>query len=58
MLSSRLLGEEPSGRLVGVPQVAAFTMAMAAALPFLLRLVEARVERGGRAPAPLAVPAE
>jgi len=56
MLSARLLSEGPSGRLVGVPRVAAFTMAMALALPFLLRLVEARVVRRERAADPVPVP--
>jgi predicted MFS family arabinose efflux permease len=52
-LSSRLLTEEPSGRLIGIPRVAAFSMALACALPVLLWLVEARVarERGSGPPA-------
>jgi len=44
-LSTQLLSEEPSGRLVGVPRVAAFSMTLALALPVLLRMVETRVAR-------------
>ena len=49
-LSTQLLSEEPSGRLVGVPRVAAFSMTLALALPLLLRMVEVRVARAGPAP--------
>jgi predicted MFS family arabinose efflux permease len=55
-LSTRLLSEGPGGRLVGVDRVVLFTMALAAALPALLRQVEVRVLRGERMPAP-AIPA-
>jgi len=51
ILSSRLLSEEPGGRLLGIDRVAAFTMTLALALPVLLWLVEARVVRSERAPA-------
>jgi len=46
-LSTQLLSEEPSGRLVGVPRVAAFSMVLSLALPVLLRLVEARTGAAG-----------
>jgi predicted MFS family arabinose efflux permease len=49
-LSTQLLSEEPSGRLLGVPRVAAFSMTLALALPVLLRMVEVRVARAGPAP--------
>jgi predicted MFS family arabinose efflux permease len=57
MLSARLLSEDAAGRLVGIPRVAAFTMTMALALPFLLRQVEARVLSGERRAVPLPVTA-
>ena len=52
-VSTQLLTEEPSGRLVGIPRVAAFSMVLSLALPVLLRLVEARTVRSGP-PAPVA----
>jgi predicted MFS family arabinose efflux permease len=44
VLSSRLLEEMPNKQLAGMPKVAAFSIVMAAALPWLLRRVEHRLE--------------
>jgi predicted MFS family arabinose efflux permease len=56
ILSSRMLSEEPGGRLLGIDRVATVSMLLALALPALLFLVERRVVRSERsravAPAP------
>lgn len=52
-LSSELLREEPDGRLVGMPRVAALSMTLTAALPLLMWAVERRVAaQPGRAQPP------
>jgi hypothetical protein len=49
-LSARMLREQPDGRLVGMPKVAALSMALTLALPPLLWVVERRVAAPSGAP--------
>src|SRR5207302_1642582 len=55
-LSSRMLGETPDGKLIGMPAVALASIAMSLALPWFFWRVDSGLRF--RATAPTAVPAE
>ncbi len=49
MIASTMLGSSPDGRLEGMPRVAWLAVTLALCLPFLLFVVQGRVERRGAA---------